>query len=217
MKARQIASRIGMIYCGHGVGRTIHLGYMLTLALLFFTNFPVIVQAHSSGPPRLADAVAGPYRVFAWTQPQPLRVGDVHISVLVTQATTGDTRTTQPVTDAQVQVQFEPIGQAGQTIVVVANTQEFLGSIYYEADVQLPSTGDWRATINIEGPAGKGSVGFESAVLAKRTLNWPVVIGATALLVLLLCLMGVWSRMQAKEAASVTTVHVPRPMRTEIE
>ncbi|CAN5820091.1 hypothetical protein BH10CHL1_BH10CHL1_37580 [soil metagenome] len=183
---------------------------VLILILFSLTSFPHVVQAHSSGPPRLADVAAGPYRLFVWTQPEPLRVGDAHISILVTQAN-------QPVNDAHVQVQFTPIDQVGQSIVVTATAQDFLSNIYYEADVQLPSTGNWRATINIEGAVGNGSIEFESAVLSKKTLNWPLVGGAAGLLVLLLGLIGVWSRMQAKEASSGTRVTRPRPMRTEIK
>ncbi len=186
------------------------LHYGLILAIIGLTSFPRVVQAHSSGPPRLADVAAGPYRIFVWTQPIPLRVGDVHISILVTQAN-------QPVNNAQVQVKFAPIDQPGQTIVLAAHAQDFLSNIYYEADVQLPSTGTWRATINIDGAAGKGSIEFESPVLAKQTLNWPVVGGAAVVLVMLLGLIGVWSRMQAKETSPVGMVDRPRPMRTEIK
>lgn len=183
---------------------------VLMLALLCLTSSSHVVQAHSSGPPRLADAAAGPYRVFVWTQPEPLRVGDMHISILVTRAN-------QPVNDAQVQVQFTPVDPANQAIVVVAHAQDFLSNIYYEADVQLPSPGDWRATINIEGAVGKGSIEFENAVLAKQSFNWPIVGGGAALLVLLVGLMGIWSRMQAQETLPVNRVKPSRPMRTEIK
>jgi len=187
----------------------LYLRSALILVIACLINFPLVGQAHSNGPPRLADAAAGPYRVFVWTQPEPLRVGDVHISILVTQAN-------QPVNNAKVQVQFAPSGQAGQVIVVAATAQDFLSNIQYEADVQLPSSGDWRATITIDGVVGKGSIEFENVVLAKRTFNWPIVGGAAALLVLLVSLMGLWSRIQAQEISPVHRVKQPRPVRTEI-
>ncbi len=184
--------------------------WALTVVMLLLVGFSTVAHAHSSGPPRLADVAAGPYRVFVWTQPEPLRVGDAHISMLVT-------HTTQPVNDAHVQMRFEPVGQAGQAIVVTASAQDFLSNIYYEADVQLPSTGNWRATIRIDGAPGQGSVEFESAVLEKRTLNWPVVGGAAAVFVFLLGLIGVWSRMQTKKASPVTAANAHRALRTEIK
>lgn len=207
--AKVSGCKSGIIRRSLSARRILHWCCALFLVSVGLANFPLVVQAHSSGPPRVADAAAGPYHVFVWTQPEPLRVGDVHISILVTQAN-------QPVNDAQVQVQFAPIEPAGPVIVVAPTAQDFLSNIYYEADVQLPSSGEWRATINIEGVAGKGSIDFENSVLAKRTFNWPVVGGAAALLVVLVGLMGVWSRMQAKATVPANKLTPPRPVRTEI-
>jgi hypothetical protein len=171
--------------------------YARVVAICLVLAFPSIVYAHSSGPPQLADAVAGPYRVFVWMQPEPLRVGDVHVSVLVTQNGTGDKATPQPVPDAQIILRLEPIDQPVQAITVVASPQPFLSNIYYEADVQLRSSGQWRTTIEVAGVAGKGKVAFGSTVLAARTLNWWLIGSASVLLILLLGLIGIWSRMQA--------------------
>lgn len=176
----------------NGLGRCVFVVFILLLV-----TFPSIAQAHSSGPPRLADAVAGPYRIFVWTQPEPLRVGDVHISILVTQGGTDSQGSSQPVHNANVELQFELINAPSQRITVAASPQEFLSNIYYEADVQLRSSGQWRATINVAGIAGKGNVAFESTVLPARTLNWWLIGGTSVLLIVLLSLIGIWSRVQA--------------------
>lgn len=185
---------------------------LLSLGLVL--GFPLVAQAHSSGPPRLSDAKAGPYRVFVWTQPEPLRVGDVHISVLVTVATTNNP-TAQPVSDAQVNVRFVPLHQPDQAVVVTTTLQAFLNNLYHEADVHLPSPDLWRVIIDISGPLGKGNVQFESEVLPARVLNWWLIGGAGVLLVCLIGLIGTWSRWQSQTQASATQVHVTRKVRVE--
>ena len=40
--------------------------------------------AHGGGTSQLSNAEAGPYRVFAWTTPEPWRAGEVHVTVAVT-------------------------------------------------------------------------------------------------------------------------------------
>lgn len=186
----------------------------LTIGLLTFVllglpySGPSAVQAHSSGPPKLANAAAGPYRIFVWTQPEPLRVGDAHISILVTLAATA-----QPMDNVQVKVHFVAQNEPGEDFVVQTAPQAFLSNRYYEADVQLPSTGVWRAIISISGPEGEGSVSFDSEVLPTRTLNWWLIGGAGATLILLLGLIGVWSRLQAKGQPPAAQVRVSRNRR----
>ncbi|MFN8494959.1 MAG: hypothetical protein U0350_45570 [Caldilineaceae bacterium] len=184
------------------------LGLLTLLVLGLPYSEPSTVQAHSSGPPKLANAAAGPYRIFAWTQPEPLRVGDAHISVLVTLAATA-----QPVDNVQVKVHFVAQHEPSKDFVVLTAPQEFLSNRYYEADVQLPSTGLWRAIMNISGPEGEGSVSFDSEVLAAHSLNWWLIGGAGAALSLLLGLIGIWSRLQAKVQPTATQARVARNMR----
>lgn len=184
------------------------------LSLWLVLGFPLVAQAHSSGPPRLSNAEAGPYRVFVWTQPEPLRVGDAHISILVTMAT-ANAPTAQPVNDAQVNVRFVPMAYPDQAIVVTTTPQAFLNNLYHEADVHLPSPSFWRVTIDISGPSGKGNVQFDDTVLPARVLNWWLIGGAGALLVCLIGLIGAWSRLQSQTQAPATQVRVTRQNRVE--
>lgn len=184
------------------------------LSLWLVLGLPRGAQAHSSGPPRLSNAEAGPYQLFVWTQPEPLRVGDAHISVLVTVATANNP-TAQPVNDAQVNVRFVPVHQPDQAVVVTTRPQAFLNNLYYEADVHLPSPDLWRVIIDVSGPLGKGNVQFESEVLPARALNWWLIGGAGALLVCLIGLIGAWSRWQSPTQASATQVRVTRKVRVE--
>lgn len=167
------------------------IGCFITVSLL-----TAPLYAHGGGVPRLTDEVAGPYRIFAWTQPDPLRVGEIHLSIGVVTAAKNAAGLDEAVTDATVTVYLAPTTGEIAPIQVVAVRQEQLGSYYYEADATLPTTGEWRFTIEVSGASGKGSAAFVSAVLAARQINWYLIVTAGLLLVGLLGLIGVWNRMQ---------------------
>jgi len=156
------------------------------------------LSAHGGGVPRLTDEVAGPYRIFAWTQPDPLRVGEMHLSIGVVAAAKNAGGLDEAVTDATVVVSLAPTTGSMSPVQVIAVLQEQLGSYYYEADATLPNPGEWRFTIEVSGASGDGSAAFVSEVLAARQINWFLIIIAGLLLVALLGLIGLWNRMQAQ-------------------
>ena len=156
------------------------------------------LYAHGGGVPRLTDEVAGPYRVFAWTQPEPLRVGDMHLSVGVVKAAKDTAGLDEAVTDATVTIHLTPTTGEVAPIQVAAVLQEQLGSYYYEADATLPNIGEWRFTIEVNGASGNGSAAFVSEVLAARQINWYLIVMAGLLLIALLGLIGLWTRMPVK-------------------
>lgn len=168
------------------------------------------LSAHGGGVPRLTNELAGPYRIFAWTQPEPLRAGDIHLSIAVVKdapsAGQSAERLDEPITDATVTIYLQPADQEGPPLVAPALLQEQLGSYYYEADATLPTVGDWRFTIEVSGALGQGSATFVGTVLATRRINWPLVIAAGALLLGLLALIGLWNRMQAKTTTDVDRI-----------
>lgn len=176
---------------------------MVTLLLT-----PVNAYAHTGGTLRLSDATAGPYQLYAWTQPEPLRVGQSHISVLVLNPGPTEDVAGEPITNATVRVRFETLTQPGEVITVAAVATEFLGNTYYEADLELPTTGEWRVTIAVQGALGEGSAAFVGEVMAARTLNWSLIASAGIGLLLLIGLMGIWSRMQSKPHQPITPTAV---------
>lgn len=179
--------------------------YMLLLLFTgtMTTTMITSVWAHGGGTPRLTDVPAGPYQIFVWSQPEPLRVGEIHLTIGLTHgdqtANPSETGTAQenvlvqPVTDATVAVRMvaatDPT-QAIETIAVVGG----LGSVYYETDASLPTAGQWRFIIEVSGDAGSGTVEFHEEVVAARTLNVPLLIGAALLFVIGVGLVGVWNR-----------------------
>lgn len=162
------------------------------------------VSAHGGGTPRIVDEAAGPYRIFAWTQPEPLRVGEIHLSIGVVKAQAGGRQAAdaldEPVTDATVTVSLLPLTEGASPISAPAMLQEQLGSYYYEADVTLPTPGDWRFTIEVSGDMGVSSAAFVGEVRAAREINWTLLSAAGVLLFCLLGLIGVWNRMQARDS-----------------
>ncbi|MCC6455100.1 MAG: hypothetical protein IT328_09175 [Caldilineaceae bacterium] len=169
------------------------------------------VSAHGGGTPRLTNVPIGPYHLYAWSEPDPWRVGEVHLSLAVTMPNP-DSSSSQveiPVTDVEITVTFTPVGNpvssdTGQTsaasppapIVVMAQRQAFLGDFYFEADPILPVEGDWQIGIVVTGKEGSGSTEFMMEALPARTINWTLVAGAGAVLVLLVVLLASWSRAQ---------------------
>jgi hypothetical protein len=170
-------------------------GLLLSLALLW----PRLGLAHSSGFPVLADKAAGPYRLFAYIQPEQLNVGNAHIAVAVTLAPAKDNQNNgllQPVNDAQVRLRWEPTSQPTQAFTVAALSQSALSDMFYETDVAIPFADLWRVTIEVEGLQGAGSATFERQVFAERQFNWRLIVGASATLGVLIALMVLWQRTQ---------------------
>lgn len=177
--------------------------FLTVLGIIGLSIWTQPLAAHGGGVPRLTSEIAGPYRIFAWTQPEPLRVGDIHLSIAVVKRAANDTQSgealDEPVTDATVVVHLLPVGQEAAPITVPAVLQVQLGSYYYEADATLPTAGDWRFTIEVTSGLGVGSAAFVGAVADARKVNWLLIVAAGIILLCLLSLIGLWNRLQAKE------------------
>jgi hypothetical protein len=175
------------------------------------------LSAHSGGTPVLVDAPAGPYRVFAWLQPEPPRVGTVHLDIAVTLAPPPDSPPNplvEPVTDANVQVTWTPQGQPEAATVIRASPQSGLNGFYYEINTTLGVVDRWHVEVMVQGAAGEGMASFEQQVLSARSVNWYVIAGAGVGLLALIGLMGLWNRLQARAPEAQ---HLSRRARMESE
>ena len=183
----------------HGVGASRTRLLLPIVLLVALVMVPSTMQAHNGGTPQLTSVLSGPFRLYAWTQPDPMRAGEIHISVGVTDATLPTaTGLEQPVADAVVTVTLTPVEPPGEPITVA--TQPWtLSAVYFEADATLPTAGLWRFTINVTSPAGQGQAEFALEVLAARALNGPLLGGAGLAFVLFLLLVGWRNRRQARE------------------
>src|SRR5215203_6879478 len=93
-------------------------GWRLTLAIviglissLFTTPLDTPASAHGGGTPRLTAVPTGPYRLYAWSEPEPWRVGQVHLSLAVTKPNpdTTSNQVEMPVTDVDITVTYTPM------------------------------------------------------------------------------------------------------------
>jgi hypothetical protein len=140
------------------------------------------VLAHGGGTPRLVDEPVGPYRLYVWTKPDPVRVGTAHITAGVFTRAVGSDRD-EPVLDASVGLVVTARG-GGEAWHGEASQQESTNKLYYEADVAIRAEGEWQVTVNIGGPAGEGSAQFD--LEAKEPgINW-MPVGGVAVIVIAL-------------------------------
>jgi len=133
----------------------------LALILLFA---PRPIQAHGGGTPQLINAEAGPYWVSVWTDPDPIRVGEFHTTVAISEAPeprTGTREAGDLVLDAAVLVRVEPLSQGGETLVATATRDNAVNKLFYEADLTLPAEGQWHVDIQVDGAAGTGNASFD--------------------------------------------------------
>lgn len=118
--------------------------------------------AHGGGVIRIAAEPMGSYRLSVWTSPEPPRVGQVHVTVGLADAVTG-----APVTNATVRiVAHGPEG--GPALTVLATHEGALIPELYEADLRLPTPGEWRFTVAVE---EAGSADFDLSV-RQAAPNW---------------------------------------------
>jgi hypothetical protein len=189
-------------------------GANLYYRLILLALLPLVIiggttgqaTAHGGGTPQLTNVAAGPYRLYAWSTPEPWRVGEVHLSIAVTQAASGDQAATGqievPVTDVAIEVTFTQVGANRATAVVSAAPQALINEFYYEADTNLPTGGRWEVTVHVAGTEGSGSATFEVDVLPASTVNWGLIGGAAIILLAILALALVWSRQPSVAAQS---------------
>ena len=141
-------------------------------ALLIWLLQPAApVDAHGRGATeRLSAAPAGPYVVWVWSDPEPLRVGAMHFTVVVAESIN-----LAPSGDVQITARAAPLAAAESPLVAAA---EFRQSLYnfYVVSFAPSITGNWVVNLSIEGAAGTGEIGFEVEVLPERDFDWGVVL-----------------------------------------
>jgi hypothetical protein len=151
---------------------------------------PTVALAHGGGTPRLIDVPVGPYRLYVWSSPEPLRVGDMHVTIAVVEAAQTSAKLDEPVVDANVRVLLKPLNEQNEPFARAATNQTTLLQRYYETDFSIPAAGIWQAVIEVSGPAGAGSASFDVEVLPPRRLNWQIALIITGALLIGIGLYG---------------------------
>ncbi len=166
------------LYCTSLQQNRGRLALIVAALLVFASSLPL--SAHGGGKQQLAREVVGPYRLYAWTSPDPWRVGQAHTTVAVTELLASQEET--PATGVQVSVIYAQNGGQGERVTAIEQLGAQAG--FYEADGPVTTTGDWQVTVEVVGPLGSGSAGFIQSVLPSSAVNWWLV-GGGVLLVLL--------------------------------
>ncbi len=164
--------------------RRIGLVFFLTLAVGLWLAQAGLVKAHGGGYPQLTNAEAGPYRVSVWTQPHPLTAGPAHFSVAVFTPLAEGLNTGLPVLDANVELILIPHDSDSAGQVLPIRRTNSVNKLYYETDVELPTTGRWDVEIIVSGDAGVGRTGFSLDVQSPPVENNWVVWGSVAIVTL---------------------------------
>lgn len=166
-------------------------GRSLLLFALLFVLPATTTLAHGGGTPQLIQAPAGPYEVYAWTNPTPVRVGTLHVTVALTDPASGE-----PVLDVPVEVIASPAD--GAPIASPATHDQATIKSYYETDLEIPSEGPWQVTISFQAPQGPGEASFDLDVQPRSFTNW-LVIGIAGLVLI----VAGWFFWPKKKTASI--------------
>lgn len=130
------------------------------------------VLAHGGGAPQITDVPAGPYRLFAWSSPDPWRTeGAVHLTVAVTMVDAAGQ--VMPISDAVVTVRLTAESQSAPQMQLIAEPNP-TATGFYEADGELPVAGAWRVEVVVSGVEGVGSGRFTTTVQPGGAFQWMI-------------------------------------------
>jgi hypothetical protein len=152
--------------------------WVLVAALLLLVGLGAGVPAtlaHGGGTPQLTGVKAGPFQVFAWSSPDPVRVGTMHVTVALAEPTDQT-----PVLDADVAIELVPVAVEGvvEAVVARATHADAVNKVTYEADIEVPAAGQWQVTVDYSTKEGTGRTGFDLTVQRQARVNWLLVGGA---------------------------------------
>jgi|TARA_B100001971_G_scaffold62948_1_gene57983 hypothetical protein len=140
-----------------------------------------VAAAHGGGTPQLSGVTAGPYWLTVWTNPEPVRAGELHVTVGVGGADGA------PVLDAEVQVEISALPNGGVSLSGAATSAQSTNKFLYEVDFELPESGLYLVSVKVSGAEGHGAASFELQALPAEASNWLVLVsvGVAVLAVLL--------------------------------
>lgn len=194
------------------LGQAHRIVLMLASVWLMIAVSVTPAAAHGGGTPQVVDAPAGPYRLFAWTTPDPWRAGEVaHITVAVTRVDAAGQ--VFPVADAQVMIRLTSETQPEQTLTLPAQPVSAVATGFYELDHKFPGDGLWRIEVEARGAEGVGVVAFTMAVEPAASAPWLLWAGATLAAVVIA--FGFWqaARRRATQVVARRTAQPSLPIK----
>lgn len=174
----------------------------LLLLLLWAVLGPAAAPAaaHGGGTPRLVNVPVGPFILSAWTQPEPPRVGQLHVTVALSEPdATVSTRPGDPALNQSVRLDvINPRNGAVELSVPVTHGSA-ANKLFYEADFPIDRGGDWTIVLTVN---ELDNVAFTLEVAAAGPSRL-LILGGAALVLLLAG--GLWRQRAARRAAQRVT------------
>lgn len=175
-----------------------HIVPAVFLAAALLAMMSGISNAHGGGTPQLSDVMAGPFRIFVWTSPEPWRAGgEAHVTVAVTSLDAAGQ--TIPVDDAAVAIELAPSDAPEQAIVLTATPLAGAGAGFYEGDTSLAQAGEWEVSVRVSTVVGAGDARFVYQVQPGSQINWLLWLGAA---LAVLAVVGYLGTRRTKKAAA---------------
>lgn len=176
--------------------------WRLAVAVTLLVTWTGTTFAHGgTGFPQLTNEDIGPYRIFVWSAPEPAQVGPYHVAVALTESLEGDASgfAGQPILNADVTVNLVNTS-TGDTLTKKATHQDAVNKIYYEADFEVDTPGEWRVDFAVIGPDGSAQASYVTQI-SPATFNWMPVLGGVAALMLIAVAVIFHFRVQPKQTA----------------
>lgn len=126
--------------------------------------------AHGIGTPVKINVPAAPYLLSIWTDPDPLRVDETHVTVAVMKP-----ETRAPIVGGvQVLVQLYAPSDPTVSQTAVALADNSVNRLLYTAIFDdLPEPGQWQGVISVVGPNGPGEdIPFTIEISPPEPVNW---------------------------------------------
>lgn len=178
----------------------------LPLALLVVALTIAVITpawAHGGGAPRLINEAVGPYILSAWTNPDPPQVGRLHVTAALADAASGE-----PVTTPEITVYAR--APHHDVIEATMSHEDAVTPYFYDADFEIPYTGDWTIELQIREGDWEGKASFplyiEPAPINKNIIR----LAAFATLVVLGLGWWFWGRHPRKKRTR-KRIFMPRP------
>ncbi len=153
---------------------------VLLLALYAFFILSQTAKAHGGGIPQIANAPIGEYIISVWTDPEPMTVGTIHITV-------GLAQENEAMLNRNIQVIIEHTSD-GQMIEARATHENSANKFLYEADLEVRRAGDYRFVVRVDDLAD--TVSFVDMVEGESLMNNTVVMGGIIALVAVVAVVG---------------------------
>ncbi|HSM58678.1 MAG TPA: hypothetical protein VK879_21165 [Candidatus Sulfomarinibacteraceae bacterium] len=163
----------------------------LLLLVLLLLGAPMGAAAHGGGAPQLVNEPAGPYMLSAWTDPDPPRPGEFHVTIAVAEPGQGR-EAGPPILGAEVEVRLVAQGATQPLTTARASNEAAANKLFYEADLQVPAEGAYEVQIAVDGPQGSGEAAFAIEASASGGVNWTLMGGLGAALFVVVFAVNAW-------------------------